>query len=95
MKFFPSNQFPVFVIGIKMHIYYTNLCPAKALTCFGLNCVTLSPWPNRPYSPQPQVYNSPEEVMAALWLEPHAMSRTLLAFKASTNLGFSQDNREQ
>ena len=38
----------------------------KLLTCFGLSCVTLSPWPRRPYSPQPHVYSSPDDVMAAL-----------------------------
>ena len=40
-------------------------------------------------------YNVPDDVIAALWLEPHATSRTLLAFKASTNLGFSQESLEQ
>ena len=37
----------------------------------------------------------PDDVIAALWLEPQATSRTLLAFKASTSLGFSQDSLEQ
>ena len=40
-------------------------------------------------------YNVPDDVIAALWLEPQATSRTLLAFKASTSLGFSQDSLEQ
>lgn len=50
----------------------------------------LSPWPRRPYSPKPQLYSSPLEVMAALWELPQAMSRMRFAFRASINRGLSQ-----
>ena len=77
------------------HATCTTRWPARVLTHLGRSCVTLSPWPSRPYSPQPQVYSSPLEVMAALWELPHAMSRTLLFFSASISRGLSMDILEQ
>lgn len=62
-------------------------------TCLGFSWVVLSPWPSRPYSPSPQVYRSPLEVMAALWELPHAMSLTRLDFRASIRRGLSQFQR--
>lgn len=50
----------------------------------------LSPWPRRPYSPKPQLYNSPLEVIAALWELPQAMSRIRFVLSASINRGLSQ-----
>lgn len=65
------------------------------LTCFGLSWVWLSPWPRRPYSPRPQVYSSPVQVTAALCELPHAISRILFVFKASTKRGLSQFLRKK
>lgn len=60
------------------------------VTILGFSCVVLSPCPNRPYSPRPQVYSSPLEVRAALWELPHAMSLMRLVRRASMSLGLSQ-----
>ena len=64
------------------------------LTSLGRSWVVLSPWPRRPYSPRPQLYSSPLEVMAALWELPQAMSRIRLVFRASIRRGLSQFLRE-
>lgn len=68
--------------------------PAEVLSCLitilGLSWVVLSPWPSRPYSPRPQVYNSPLDVRAALCELPQAMSRMRLVFRASISRGLSQ-----
>lgn len=55
----------------------TKISLSFAFTRFGVSCVRESPWPKRPYSPNPQVNSSPDEVTAALWLLPAAMSRIL------------------
>lgn len=60
------------------------------LTSLGLSCVVLSPCPRRPYSPRPQLYSSPLEVMAALCELPQAMSRMRFVFSASISRGLSQ-----
>lgn len=65
----------------------------KVLTSFGFSCVTLSPCPSLPYSPSPQVYSSPLDVMAALWELPQAMSRMRFDFKVSIIRGLSRLSR--
>ena len=72
--------------NIKIRISNTDDCH----TCFGRNCVVLSPCPSRPYSPKPHVYRSPLEAMAALWELPHEMSRMRFDRNASINRGLSQ-----
>ena len=59
-------------------------------TCFGRNCVVLSPCPSRPYSPKPHVYKSPLDAMAALCELPQAMSRMRFDRNASIRRGLSQ-----
>ena len=65
-------------------------CQLNRRTSLGLSWVVLSPWPSLPYSPRPQLYSSPLEVMAELWELPQAMSRIRLVFKASISRGLSQ-----
>jgi hypothetical protein len=71
--------------------YYCDLL--VWLTCLGFSCVVLSPCPSLPYSPNPHVYRSPLDVMAALCELPQAMSRTRLDFRASISRGLSQFHR--
>lgn len=75
------------------HIQIPKSEVSQQQTCLGFSWVVLSPWPSRPYSPSPQVYRSPLEVMAALWELPHAMSLTRLDFRASIRRGLSQFQR--
>ncbi|KAG7276316.1 hypothetical protein CRUP_015639 [Coryphaenoides rupestris] len=62
----------------------TIFFPLRPSTIWGLRTCT------RPYSPRPQLYSSPLDVMAELWELPQAMSRMRLVFRASISRGLSQ-----
>lgn len=77
-------------LSLVKHVCISSETKNIDFTILGFSCVVLSPCPSLPYSPRPQVYSSPLEVIAALWELPQAISRMRLVFNASISLGLSQ-----
>lgn len=91
----PSYCLHVFYFSFMLLSFVKHICISSEtrnidFTILGFSCVVLSPCPSLPYSPRPQVYSSPLEVIAALWELPQAISRMRLVFNASISLGLSQ-----
>lgn len=85
-----NNELVMDIDGSTIWFFTSNVYVKVAtLTSFGTCLSSVSPWPNLPYLPLPQVKSSPWTVMAALCEPPHAMFTTSLFLNASIRTGLS------